>query len=424
VRERAAIRPAPPPPPTLSEAEAILPARIYINGRFLQQPVTGVQRYARELLKAWDEMLAAGEIDSRAVEFRVLAPPGPIAPPVLRHISLRQVGRLRGHLWDQLELPLRVRDGILFSPCNVHPLLSLFVCPAVVTVHDLAWRLSPDAYTPTFRLAYRVLVPAALRRAAAVITVSEAEKRNIIKHFPVVADRIHAVHHGAPAVADPFPNGVLSRQSTKFRLCTGGNISLWVGTLTRRKNPQGAIDAIALVNKELKLPLVMVGTNYRGFTDAGLTIPHASGEIIRFTDRLSTFAELAGLYRAAACLLFPSFYEGFGLPALEAMAHGCPVVASDIAALREVCGDAAVYCNPNEPSDIARKIRMVVEDSQLRELLRHRGFGRAREFSWKKCARQTLGILRKVAREIPGSAHAVDATPSTHPEAAAEHSST
>lgn len=99
------------------------PARIYINGRFLQQPVTGVQRYARELLKAWDSMLAEGEIDSRAVEFRVLAPPGPIAAPPVTHIPIRQVGRLRAHLWDQLELPLRVRDGILFSPGNVHPLL-------------------------------------------------------------------------------------------------------------------------------------------------------------------------------------------------------------------------------------------------------------------------------------------------------------
>jgi glycosyltransferase involved in cell wall biosynthesis len=390
-----------------------LPSRIYINGRFLQQRVTGVQRYARELLKTWDQMLAAGEIDPRSVEFRVLAPPGPIAPPPLRYISLRQVGRLRGHLWDQFELPLRVRDGMLFSPCNLHPLLSPSLCPGVVTVHDLAWRLSPDAYTPAFRLAYRVIVPAALRRAAAIITVTEAEKRNIIKHFPAVASRIHAVHHGAPAVVATQTNGVLSNQCTNFDLCTGGNFSLWVGTLTRRKNPQGAIDAVALVNQELKLPLVMVGTNYRGFRNAGLTTTRVTGEIVRFMDRVRTFTELAGLYRAAACLLFPSFYEGFGLPALEAMAHGCPVVASDIAALREVCGDAAVCCNPNDPCDIAEKIRMVARDSQLGEALRRLGLARAGEFSWKKCARQTFGILRSViAREIPASALAAGATPS------------
>jgi len=403
-----------------------LPARIYINGRFLQQPVTGVQRYARELLKAWDQMLAAGEIDPRGVEFRLLAPPGPIAPPPLHYISLSQVGRLRGHLWDQFELPLRVRDGTLFSPCNVHPLLSPSLCPGVVTVHDLAWRLSPDAYTPAFRLAYRVLVPAALRRAAAVITVTEAEKRNIINHFPTVTGRIHAVHHGAPAVPGPRPDDVLSHDSTNLHSCSGGNFSLWVGTLTRRKNPQGAIDAVALVNKVLKMPLVMVGTNYRGFRDAGLTITHGTGEIVRFMDRVRTFAELAGLYRAAACLLFPSFYEGFGLPPLEAMALGCPVVASDIAALREVCGDAAIYCNPNDPADIAEKIRMVAEDSQLRAVMRRLGLARAREFSWKKCARQTFAILRSVsAREIPAPALAAGVRPSTtRPERTPQHSST
>ena len=166
------------------KVELNLPARIYINGRFLQQPVTGVQRYGRELLKAWDELFATGGIDRRNVEFHVLAPRGPIAAPSLRHISLRQVGHLRGHLWDQLELPFQARDGLLFSPGNVHPLLSPLLGPGVVTVHDLAYRLSPDAYTTAFRLTYGVLVPAALRNADAIITVSESEKRNIAAAVP------------------------------------------------------------------------------------------------------------------------------------------------------------------------------------------------------------------------------------------------
>ena len=172
--------------------------------------------------------------------------------------------------------------------------------------------------------------------------------------------------------------------------------ALWVGTLTKRKNPQGAIDAIALVNKEMKLPLVMAGTTYRGFNNAGLTVAHEGGEIVRFADRVDTFAELARLYSSAVCLLFPSFYEGFGLPALEAMAHGCPVVASGIPALREVCGDAALYCDPNDPRDIAKKIQLVAEDQEVRERLRRSGFARVKEFSWEKCARQTFAILSRV----------------------------
>jgi glycosyltransferase involved in cell wall biosynthesis len=118
--------------------------------------------------------------------------------------------------------------------------------------------------------------------------------------------------------------------------------------------------------------------------------------MVRFAVRLKAFAKLARLYSSAVCLLFPSFYEGSGPPALEAMAHGCPVVASGIPALHEVCGDAALYCDPNDPNDIAKKIRLVAEDPQPRELIRQNGLARVKEFSWEKCARQTLAILSQV----------------------------
>jgi hypothetical protein len=177
-----------------------LSVKIYINGRFLQQPLTGVQRYSRELLKAWDDLLAAGELDRDEMEFVVLAPSGRIDTQRYRHISFRQVGRFHGHLWDQCELPFWARDGLLFSPGNVHPLVSPFICPGVVAIHDLSYRTHADAYTSKFRCVYRVLIPAAISRAKAIVTVSEAEKRNIINHFPEVRDRIYAVHHGAPAI--------------------------------------------------------------------------------------------------------------------------------------------------------------------------------------------------------------------------------
>lgn len=171
---------------------------------------------------------------------------------------------------------------------------------------------------------------------------------------------------------------------------------LWVGTLTKSKNPQGAIDAIALVNQAIKLPLVMVGTSYAGFRDAGLAVPDDCAGVVRFANRVGTFEELARLYRTATCLLFPSFYEGFGLPALEAMAHGCPVVASNIPALREVCGDAALYCNPNDSRGIAEKIRLVARDRQVRERLRRNGLIRAKKFSWEESVRQTFAVLSGV----------------------------
>jgi glycosyltransferase involved in cell wall biosynthesis len=370
--------------------------KIFINGRFFHQPITGVQRYGHELVKAWDKLLDAGEIDADRFQFEVLTPRGSFIRPDFRHVQIRQVGRLNGHLWEQLELPLHSRGGLLFSPGNVHPLLSPLLGPNVVTIHDLAYRLNPDAYTVAFRAAYSLLVPSALRYADAIITVSEAEKQNIIEHYPRVKDRIHAIHHGGPEVESIVPSMAEAAPDLPVQVDPPNDFALWVGTLTKRKNPQGAIDAMAILNQQLRLPLVMVGASYSLFKNAMLNVPKEPRDIVRFAARVGTSAELFRFYRSALCFLFPSFYEGFGLPALEAMAHGCPVVASEIPSLREVCGDAALYCNPNDPNDIAEKIRMVAENPELRERLRVLGYARTKEFSWKKCALETFAVLRGV----------------------------
>lgn len=364
-------------------------AKIYINGRFLQQPVTGVQRYGRELLKAWDDLLARGEIDQRRVRFQVLVPRCPIDVPKLRHIEVRPAGWFAGQLWTQLELPILSRDGLLFSPDNLHPVLFRFLGPSVVTIHDLTYKLYPAAHTAAFKFLYRFLISKAIRHAESLLTDSQAEKNNIVSHYPNAKDRIVAVHLGAPSsssgVSDDLP-------------VVGGELHerfvLWVGTLGQRKNPQGAIDAMTRLNYELRLPLVMVGTTYRGVQNRKLRLP--PGKVIRCRNRVLSNAELEALYRRAVCLLFPSFYEGFGLPTLEAMAYSCPVVASDIPVMHEICGDAAVYCDPNDPVDIMEKVRMVAENAELRERMRSLGALRAKMFTWENCARKTYAVLDEV----------------------------
>lgn len=381
---------------SLRSMTADRPARVYISGRFLQQPITGVQRYGRELLKAWDRLLTDGELDGNEIEFVVLAPRGPLDAPKLERIALRQVGRLRGHLWTQLELPFFSRDGLLFSPGNIHPLVSLARPNGVVTVHDLAYVAHPEAYSKAFRLLYSVLVPAALRRADAVITVSHAEKAHIVGRYPRVLGRIHAVHNGAA-----HGHGTGEPSEPTYDPSEGRPFVLWVGTLIRRKNPQGALDAMALVNREMPVDLIVAGASHRGLLEGGLRLPPELEGRVQFLGQLDNFARLRQLYEHAAALIFPSFYESCGLPPLEAMQLGCPVVASDIPALREICGDAALYADPSEPADIARKINLLLRAPPLREELRERGHRQARLFSWDKCARETVAILAKALNGEP-----------------------
>ena len=369
------------------------PATIYVNGRFLQQPITGIQRYGRELLQVWDELIDSGEIASDQVNIEVLVPRAKVDAPKLRHISVRQVGWFKGQLWTQLELPAQSRGGLLFSPDNLQPLLAPLLGPSVVTVHDLTFKLFPRAHTTPFRLLYGLLISNGIRNATALITSTEAEKANIVAHYPRAKDRIAVVHLGARSALTPITSHKETRNGRP-----NDRYILWVGSLISRKNPQGAIDAAVLVNQQMRLPLIVVGTGHRGMQKTEIRVPANDGAI-QFANRVISSDDIVELYQNALCLLFPTFYEGFGLPAVEAMAHGCPVVTSDIPVMREVCGDAALYCNPNEPGEIADKVRMLAESSEMRAQLSRRGLHRAAQFSWERCARETFDVLHRVITE-------------------------
>jgi glycosyltransferase involved in cell wall biosynthesis len=368
------------------------PARIYVNGRFLQQPITGIQRYGRELLRVWDELIDSGEIDSEQVTIEVLVPRAKVDAPRLRHIKVRQVGRFKGQLWTQLELPAQSRDGLLFSPDNLQPLLAPLLGLSVVTVHDLTFKLFPQAHTTPFRLLYGLLISNGIRNAKALITSTEAERTNIVGHYPSARDRIAVVHLGAR------PAQLAANRDEKQDNKPTERYILWVGSLISRKNPQGAIDAAVLVNQQMRLPLIVVGSGHRGMQKPEIRIQGNHG-VVQFANRVNSSDDVIALYQNAVCLLFPTFYEGFGLPALEAMAYGCPVITSDIPVMREVCGDAALYCDPHDPGDIADKVRMLAESSEMREQLRRRGLRRASQFSWERCARETFEVLHRVITE-------------------------
>jgi glycosyltransferase involved in cell wall biosynthesis len=350
---------------------------VYINGRFLTQALTGVQRYATEMVKALDALLwSDGAHTGRRVV--LLIPRSAPQPDALRRIEIRTVGLLRGQAWEQLELPRYAGRGICLNLCNAAPLAGR---STVVAIHDAGVFAVPETYSRAFRLWYRLLHPALGRRAAAVVTVSEFSRLELVRHLGIAPNRITVIPNGGEHIlAHPADPGVLGR------LGLAGRYVLAVSSQSPHKNFGGIMAALAHVRQDFQL-VFAGGTNSRVFR-LSATLPGKAYLAGRVTD-----GELRALYENAACFVYPSFYEGFGLPPLEAMACGCPVIASRAASLPEVCGDAAMYCDPRDPMDIARAIDAVLGNPELRADLRRRGPERAARFTWDKAARSLLHLL-------------------------------
>lgn len=376
--------------------------RIFINARFLTQPVTGVQRYGHELVKGLDNLIEQGDIDLRGAAIELLAPrKGILFRPDLKHIPLRQVGCLTGHAWEQLELPHYAKEGLLFCPGNTAPVTSMVTGrPTVVTVHSLSFIYFPEAYSFAFRALYNTLIPMVMSKADAVITVAESEKVLIGSRFPQAADKIYAVQNGGlpREVREKSGQAWLPDPEVRESAAGGGAWPhlLYVGSRSKGKNLQGVLQALAILNEKFPVKLTVVGAGGKSFKDAGLSIPSSIIDKVEFAGRIDDIAKLIALYKTAKALVFPSFYEASSLPPVEAMACGCPVVVSDIPALRERCGDAALYCDPADADDIAGKIALILEDAGLAEDLRQRGIARAKQYTWENCARETFRIINDV----------------------------
>jgi glycosyltransferase involved in cell wall biosynthesis len=361
---------------------------VLINGRFLTQPVTGVQRYARELIQGLDTIL-----DERPeIRITVISPRLEEAPPRWRNIALHQVGCLSGHAWEQFELPWHSRGRMLFCPGNTAPAISLLRAqPVIVTVHDLSYRYFPEAYRLPFRLWYGFIVPLALRRAACVITVSESERSAILAHYPKASSRLHAIANGGSP-----PSFATEGEGRDVAGPPPGYV-LYVGSLSKRKNFPRVLETACRLARKREFRFVFVGEAAKSLVATLAEVPDDIVSRITFVGDVNDPTILSAYYRNAACLLFPSLYESSGLPPIEAMASGCPVIVSDIPALRERCGDAALYCDPHDLESIVAQTERMMDDSTLRGKLQDLGRQRAKTFTWERCARQTLELLCEAA---------------------------
>jgi glycosyltransferase involved in cell wall biosynthesis len=359
--------------------------RVFINGRYLTQSITGVQRCAAETVRALDQLIVEGEYPADSWNFTLLVPPS--APhPALRGIAVRAVGRGGGQWWEQLELPIHARTGLLVSLANAAPIAAERQC---VTIHDASVFAVPEAYRPVFRTWYRFMIPTLGRRADRVITVSRFSRDELIGRARIPPEKIAVVPNAGEHILAVQPDpAVFAKGSFGSR-----PYLLAVGSGSRHKNLQGIARALDLVPRTDYDVVVVGARNLRIFGGAG-SIP---SERIRALGYVSD-SELRALYEQAVCLVYPSLYEGFGLPPLEAMACGCPVIASNVASLPETCGEAALYCNPHDPRDIAARIAQVLSQPALCQSLRTRALARAREFRWRDTA---LGVMAQVMRMAP-----------------------
>jgi glycosyltransferase involved in cell wall biosynthesis len=365
---------------------------LLVNARFLTQPVTGTQRYARELTTQIVRILGTSSI-------YLVAPED--APPEFAGIRvIRCGGRLKGHLWEQVVLPWTVRRlgaDLLWCPGNCGPLL---VARQVVTIHDAGAFAVPETLNPNFVRWYRFLVPRLARRVRRVITISEFSKRELVKYLRLPPERITVIHRSVPRVITKRT----SPESIGAIRLKYGLSERYVLTLASRaphKNFGSVLRAWRLLWREASLgdvELVLAGGTTRALRADFAAM--CAGELPRVRDLgYVPDEDLASLYRGAAIFVYLSLYEGFGLPPLEAMACGTPVVVSNMASLPEVVGDAGVYVNPYDVEDIARGIYRVLTDENLRRDLREKGLARARLFTWEREARETLAVFEEAVRE-------------------------
>jgi glycosyltransferase involved in cell wall biosynthesis len=304
-------------------------------------------------------------------------------------------------LSEQLRIPLALkREGVTLFHAPHYVLPPLVPCRSIVTIHDCIHLMFPQ-YLPG-RLAFgyaRISMALAARRAARVLTVSETSKRDIIKFFGTPEEKIDVIYNAYDQRfgVEPREEDVV-RVRERYQL--GDKFVLYAGNVKPHKNLERLIEAFHLVRSQgLDLKLILIGDEISKYAALRRAVHrHQLHRHVRFLGYLPE-ETLAVMYRLAAVFVFPSLYEGFGLPPLEAMASGTPVVTSNVSSLPEVVGDAAILVDPYDPQAIADGIRRVVTDGGLRDELHRKGLARAHQFSWETSVRRVREIYREVAAE-------------------------
>jgi len=372
--------------------------RVGIDALALDSHAGGDTTYIRNVIRG----LAAVDPNSDYTLFSTSAPSERILVGI-EHMRRVAVWCPSLALYTPVSLPIAfLRKGI--DVAHVQYVASP-LCPAqvVVSVHDIAYEHYPHFFTPTTVTKFRMLVPLTVRRAAAILTLSEYSKRDIVRRYCVPSEKVTV----APCAADPMYRPMRDEERDTGRLAeirakygTGERFILSVGNLQPRKNLRTLIEAYVKLRQAdaTRHKLVLVGRE-AWLHDDIFAAARASGyaDELVFTGYVPD-ADLVALYNAADVFVYPSLFEGFGLPPLEAMACGTPTVTGNTSALPETVGEAALMVDPRDAEALAGALARVLGDAELRAELAGRGIARAAAFSWERTARIILDTYRRAAQ--------------------------
>lgn len=322
-----------------------------------------------------------------------------LAPPKFPNYLVKKLPF--AFFWTQTRFAwqlFRDKPEVLWMPVHNMPIFRRKKLAAVVTIHDLAFKIFPQYFPKKDLVKLNRLSDLAIKNAQRIIAVSEATKKDILKFYPEIpTGKITVIHHGFDGEIFSHKASELEAQKvlTKYQL-SDEQYLLYVGAIQPRKNLGVLIDAFEKLKKEkTKLKLVIAGAPAWQYEATLEKIAQSEFKQDIIITGSVPFADLAVLYQNAQAFVFPSLYEGFGIPVLEAMASGVPVILANNSSLPEVAGEAALYFDTQDANDLADCLARVLKDEALRSGMIEKGKRRATEFSWKKCARQTLDIILK-----------------------------
>jgi alpha-1,3-rhamnosyl/mannosyltransferase len=370
--------------------------RLAIDGRYIQDYFPGIARYMYNLV-----LNLANIVEDEITLYRNPALPNTrYAIESLRtsgKVKLRDVAASTFSPWEQLRLPLQLLSGsiqVFHSPYYIKPYLQ--PCKSIVTIHDLISAVYPQYMpSPLARMLFEITTRLAIMSSKAIITLSQSSKNDLTTRYGVPPEKVTITYLAADSRFQPRDRTSLDHISRRYGLPE--RFILYVGINKPHKNVARVIEAFGSAREQSAVGLVIAGREDIRYPEARIIAERspAKDRIVFLGDVAD--ADLPSLYNLADVFVFPSLYEGFGLPVLEAMASGTPVVCSNRSSLPEVAGDAAVMVDPEKTDELAEAVAKLLHDDLLREQLHHKGLQQAKTFSWQATARQTLDLYKKVA---------------------------